>query len=91
MGAKIISKWNLFYRGKKKLFLLPSLICALLKRVGVVLLDADEALPMDPPIHSLLVRTGSNSIGKRSRTSKPRSSMTTTGSDVEDPLYGARA
>lgn len=80
----------MFYGGNKKAFFYPDLISALCKRAGVSLLDVDKVLPMDPPIHPLLVWTCSTSTGKRRRTRKASISRTAAGSDGEDPLTGAR-
>ncbi|KAH0698648.1 hypothetical protein KY284_012863 [Solanum tuberosum] len=89
VGAQIISYWKMLYQGNKKAFFLPGLITALYKRAGVPLFDTDEVLPMDPPLHPLLVRSGSTSRSKRRRTSRASSSRAAAGSDDEDPLSGA--
>uniref|UniRef100_M1DMY5 Putative plant transposon protein domain-containing protein n=1 Tax=Solanum tuberosum TaxID=4113 RepID=M1DMY5_SOLTU len=58
---------------------------------GVPLFDADEVLPMDPPLHPLLVRTSSTSRSKRRRrTGRASNSKEAVDSDDEDPILGAR-
>ncbi|KAH0665019.1 hypothetical protein KY285_026225 [Solanum tuberosum] len=74
MGAQIISKWKVFYRGNKKAFFLPGLVTAMCKRERVPLLDTYEVLHMDPPLHPLLVRSVSTSRSKRRRMDRASSS-----------------
>ncbi|KAH0685721.1 hypothetical protein KY290_017249 [Solanum tuberosum] len=57
---------------------------------GSATFDADEVLSMDPPLHPLLVRTGSTSRGKRRRTGSASSSKAVLNSDDDDPLSDAR-
>lgn len=90
MGVHIIIKWKILYQGNKKAFLLPGLITALFKRAGVPWFDANEVLPMDTPIHPLLVWEGCSSTGKMRRTNRASSSREVKGYDGEDPLSGAR-
>ena len=59
VGEQIICQWNMFYQDDKKAFFHICLITTLCKRAEVPLFDIDEVLPMDPPIHPLLVREGS--------------------------------
>lgn len=51
----------MFYQANKKAFFIPSLITALCKRIGVPFFDVDDIIPMDIPIHPILVCAGSNS------------------------------
>uniref|UniRef100_M1DN20 Putative plant transposon protein domain-containing protein n=1 Tax=Solanum tuberosum TaxID=4113 RepID=M1DN20_SOLTU len=74
----------------KKAFFLPGLITALCKPAGVPLLDTNELLPTDPPLHRLLIRSGSTSRSKRRRTGRASSSKAVVDSNDEAPLSGAQ-
>ena len=75
----------MFYQATKMSFFLPILITTLCERAGVTLFDVDKVLPMDSPIHLLVVRACFVSKRKRRRTSKDSNSRAVAVSTVKTP------
>ena len=88
--VQILSKWMILYWENKKTLFLPGVTCALSKKVGMTSLYANEVIPMDPPLHTFLVKFGSNFRSKMRRIEKANNNREAACSDGEDLLLGSR-
>lgn len=75
----------MFYQASKMSFFLPIVITTLCEWAGVTLFDVDKVLPMDSPIHLLVVQACFVSKSKRRRMSRDSSSRAVVGSTVKTP------
>ncbi|KAH0650067.1 hypothetical protein KY284_029979 [Solanum tuberosum] len=80
----------MLYRGNKKAFFLSGLITVMRKRAGVPLFNVDEVIYMDPPLHPILVRSGSTLRKKRRRIVRASNSQAAAEADKEGGDDGAR-